>query len=101
LDEIKRKNIGKPIQTITFYDFYKMYRDMSKELIDVFEKHNIELIGVNEINVMNCWLNDDKAVLAFPSKYATDEIGFFTQDIVFSEYIYTMLEGVRNQIEIE
>jgi len=48
---------------------------------------------------MSCWFNDDRGVFAFPSKYNTDEVAFFTQDHVFSEYINTMLEGVKTQRE--
>jgi hypothetical protein len=100
IDEAKRRAIDKPIQKITFQDYLKMYRGMSQELINVFEQHNIELIGINEYLVMSCWLNDENAIFAFPSKYNTDEIGFITQDRVFSVYINTMLEGVRNQLNI-
>jgi hypothetical protein len=98
IDEAKRLAIDKPIRSITFQDYLKMYRGMSEELIKVFEQHNIELIGINEYLVMSCWLNDEKAILAFPSKYNTDEIGFITQDRVFSEYINAMLIGVKNQL---
>jgi hypothetical protein len=102
IDEIKRRNIGKPAKSITFYDLQKMYRSISEELIMVFKRHEkIKLIGVTETHVMSCWLNGDKAILAFPSKYATDEIGFYTHDPIFSKYIHTMLKGVQNQLEGE
>ena len=87
IDEVKRENIGKPIKTITFHDFYKLYLGIDEILINTFESHGMELIGVNEFHVMSCWKTGDKAILAFPSKYATNEIGFITQDPVFSEYI--------------
>jgi len=99
IDEIKRKNIEKPINSITFGDFYNMYREIDEELIELFKIHGIELIGVNEFHVMSCWKTGNKAILAFPSKYATSEIGFITQDPVFSDYIHTMLKGVKEQIQ--
>ena len=99
MDVVKRINIGKPINTITFNDFYKLYVGIDELLINAFESRGIELIGVNEFHVMSCWKTGSKAILAFPSKYATDEIGFITQDPVFSEYILTMLKGVKEQIQ--
>ena len=99
IDEIKRKNINKPAQTITYMDFYKLYLGIDKLLINVFEEHGIELIGINEFHVMSCWKVGNRAILAFPSKYATDEIGFITQDPVFSNYILTMLRGVKERIQ--
>ena len=97
IDEVKRKALDKPIQSITFQDYMDMYQGISRELIAAFKAHNIELIGLDEYLVMSCWLNDEKAVLAFPSKYSTDEIGFFSQDPAFSKYIFTMLEGVKSR----
>jgi transcriptional regulator of NAD metabolism len=99
IDAVKRISLNKSIEHITFQDYLKMYQGISQELITVFKQHNIELVELNEYLVMSCWLNDNKAILAFPSKYNTDEIGFFTQDPVFSEYINTMLDGVKNLSE--
>ena len=99
IDEVKRKNIGKPAKKITFADFYNLYRGIDQELIDVYAANGIELIGVNEFHIMSCWKAGDKAILAFPSKYATNEIGFVTQDPVFSEYILTMLKGVKERVQ--
>ena len=53
---------------------------------------------MNEYLTMSCWLVRDKTVLAFPSKYATEEIGFISQDKAFVDYIHTMLVGVRSQL---
>jgi hypothetical protein len=101
IDEVKNNNLGKNPDAITFNDFYKTYRGISEELITVFKEKDVELIGINDFHVMSCWQHDDKAILAFPSKYATDEIGFFTQDPIFQKYIFTMLEGVRGQISVD
>jgi hypothetical protein len=95
LDEAKRKALDKPVQQIRYHDFLDMYRNISHVLIDCFTEHNIELIGLNEYLTMSCWMNNDKAIVAFPSKFNTDEIGFYTQDQVFLKYINTMLEGVK------
>ncbi|MDR1783319.1 MAG: hypothetical protein LBR13_03560 [Dysgonamonadaceae bacterium] len=99
IDSIKTNSLGKagdPIQNIKFKDFLDMYIGISRELIDIYSSHGIDLIPLNEYLTMSCWLNNNKAVFAFPSKYNTDEIGFATQDPVFSEYINTMLEGVKS-----
>lgn len=40
-------------------------------------------------------------ILAFPSKYSSDEIGFYSQDELFSEYILTVLKGIRSEFNEE
>ena len=99
IDEVKTKALNKPINSITFQDYMNLFKGMTKVLADAYEACGIEMIALDEYLVMSCWLNDDKAVLAFPSKYSTDEIGFFSQDPAFSKYIFTMLDGVRNRTE--
>ncbi|MDR0873401.1 MAG: hypothetical protein LBN27_08050 [Prevotellaceae bacterium] len=98
IDQAKTAPIKKPMDKITFYDYLSMYRGITKELENAFRQHNIELIPINEYLVMSCWYNDNKAVLAFPSKYSTDEIGFYSQDHIFAKYIEKMLDGVKNQV---
>ena len=97
VDSVKAHYLGKPKDQIRFSDYENMYREMSEFLIDEYKSHGIELIPLDEYLVMSCWLVAGKAVLAFPSKYATDEIGFYSQDPAFSKYIKTMLKGVRRQ----
>ena len=99
MDEVRRKSLDKPVKSITFKDYMNMFQGMTKVLTDAYKARGIETIALDEYLVMSCWLNDDKAVLAFPSKYSTDEIGFFSQDPAFSKYIFTMLEGVKNRTE--
>ena len=38
------------------------------------------------------------SILAFPSKYSSDEIGFYSQDELFSAYIMTILQGIRSNV---
>ena len=102
LDSIKQYYMGdskRDIMSITFKDFSNMYRSFDLQLKQHFlrnERANfIELIEMSEYLTMSCWLVKDKAILAFPSKYATEEIGFESQDNAFVSYIQTMLAGVR------
>lgn len=105
IDAIKHKYLDKPINLITFADYENMYREMGKRIADCYAENNIELVPLNEYLTMSCWLvknsgsNNLKAILAFPSKYSTDEIGFYSQDEAFAKYITTMLVGVKNSIK--
>lgn len=95
MDDVKTKWLGKEKSDIGFSDYENMYKGLSQELISVYESHGVELIPLDEYLTMTCWLVSGQAVLAFPSKYATEEIGFYSKDPAFSEYIRTMLQGVR------
>ena len=104
LDSIKLYYMGdseRDIMSVTFNDFVNMYRSFDITLKHHYmrnERSNfIELIEMNEYMTMSCWLVRDKAILAFPSKYASDEIGFESQDNAFVDYIHTMLYGVRSK----
>ena len=78
-----------------------MYMTMSEVIAKYYSKYGVDLVPMNEYLTMSCWLvkkGNHKgigSVLAFPSKYSTDEIGFYSQDEAFSRYITTMLEGVK------
>ena len=95
IDSVKLSRLHNEYDKICLRDFENMYRDISNLLSDELASYGIELIPINENLPMSCWLVADKAILAFPSKYATDEIGFFSQDPAFSKYIQTMLNGLR------
>ena len=96
LDSVKTRCLGgKPYSEVTFNDYMDMYRGMTRLLEKEYRAHGVELIPIDEYLTMTCWLVSGQAVLAFPSKYATEEIGFYSKDPAFSKYINTMLEGVR------
>lgn len=104
IQQIKEKYLNKDIQTITFMDLEKMDREISKVIADVYTDSliNIKLVPMDDYLTMGCWMVQYdggvgmKAVLAFPSKYSSDEIGFYSQDEAFSEYIKTMFDGIQN-----
>lgn len=106
IDSVKEHYIGnnKPCEEILFADYEKMYRGMSNVIIKYYKRYGIEMIPLDEYLTMSCWMSQKgnrkevKTVLAFPSKYSTDEIGFYSQDEAFSQYITTMLEGVKQSI---
>ena len=96
LDSVKTHCLGgKPCSEVTFNDYMEMYRGMTRLLENEYRAHGVELIPIDEYLTMTCWLVSGQAVLAFPSKYATEEIGFFSKDPAFNKYINTMLDGVR------
>ena len=99
IDSVKTHWVGgKPLMEIEFYDYENMYRSITKEISAVYRKHGIELLPLNEYLTMSCWMAGNRAVLAFPSKWSSDEIGFFSQDPAFAKYIMTMLSGVRSTL---
>lgn len=103
IDSVKQTYLGngKPVEDILFSDYEMMYRKISEVIVKYYSKYGIDLVPLDEYLTMSCWLvrktdrKEVKAVLAFPSKYSTDEIGFYSQDEAFSKYIGTMLEGVK------
>ena len=103
IDAVKHFYLDKEPNSITFADYEKMYREMGQKIVDYYVKNGIHLVPLDEYLTMSCWLvksghnnNGIKAILAFPSKYSTDEIGFYSQDEAFATYITTMLNGVIN-----
>lgn len=98
IQKIKVKYLKKNKKQITFKDFEDMNREISTVIADAYKKRNIKLVPLDEHLTMSCWMvkstTNMKAVLAFPSKYSSDEIGFYSQDDAFSKYIFTMLDGI-------
>ena len=101
IDSVKQHYLAKPYEQITFHDYEDMYREISNVIIRYYSDNGIEMVPLDEYLTMSCWMaqrgtrKEVKTVLAFPSKYSTDEIGFYSQDEAFSKYICTMLNGVR------
>lgn len=96
------------VKDIHFADYENMYIDITDCIIDIYRYHGIELIPLNDYLTMSCWLikpankrHSVKSILAFPAKYSSDEIGFYSQDELFSEYITTILQGVRGELNEE
>lgn len=107
IDSVKQHFLGnKPLEDILFSDYEQMYRSISEVIVSYYTKNNFILIPLDDYLTMSCWMvqkkdhSGMKAVLAFPSKYSSDEIGFYSQDEAFSKYIGTMLEGVRQNQRI-
>lgn len=106
IDSVKRHYLGngKSYESITFYDYEQMYRGISNVIIRYYKNCGIEMLPLDEYLTMSCWMaqrgnrREVKTVLAFPSKYSTDEIGFYSQDEAFSKYISTMLAGVKQNV---
>lgn len=105
LDKAMNTYLNKSYKNITYANFYDMYVDMTQTIIKLLNTQpNVELIHLKEPLMMSCWLtkigDSERAIFAFPSKYSTEEIGFVSQDRAFSDYIHTMLNGIKNNAEI-
>lgn len=105
LDSVKHACIDKPLEKVTFADYERMYRSFSQVIAEIYTRCGIELLPMTDYLTMSCWLvkpsqqnyqRPSEAILAFPSKYSTEEIGFYSQDEAFSSYIITMQQGVKN-----
>lgn len=83
---------------IDFFDYEEMYRSVTMTISSCYKEHGLDLIPMDEYLTMSCWLAGKRAVLAFPSKWSSDEIGFFSQDPAFAQYIKTMLLGVKSSM---
>ena len=97
---------GKKLEDIHYVDYENMYSAMTDCMVKCYQTNGIELIPMNEYLTMSCWLlkpsdqnRPTEAILAFPSKYSSEEIGFYSQDASFSAYISMMLNGVRGSGE--
>lgn len=95
MDSVKSAWLAADYDKICLRDFENMFREITDMMSEEYQKHGVELLPIDENLPISCWLVSDKAILAFPSKYASDEIGFFSQDPAFSKYIKIMLNGVR------
>lgn len=89
---------GKTPSNVSFFDFENMYRAMTKEITSVYSAHGVDLWPLDEYLTMSCWMAGEQAVLAFPSKWSSDEIGFFSQDPAFARYIKAMFLGVKSSL---
>lgn len=100
LDSVAKYHLQKTMEDISYSDIEKMYKGYSTLIFNYLKKlPNIELIPLREDIAMCCWMSiidkECKAIIAFPSKYSTDEMGFISQDEAFSKYIQTMLSGIK------
>ena len=94
LDSVAKYHLQKTLEDISYSDIEKMYKGYSTLIFNYFKNlPNIELIPLREDIAMCCWMSiidrECKAIIAFPSKYSTDEMGFISQDEAFSKYIQT------------
>ena len=101
MDVVKRKYLDKPVKTVSYSDFYNMFRDMTNVVADLLSScSNVRLVPLKENLMMSCWMSitgdNCRAIIAFPSKYSTDEIGFVSRDAAFSNYIRMMLAGIEH-----
>ncbi|MCQ2337032.1 MAG: hypothetical protein MJ010_07645 [Paludibacteraceae bacterium] len=101
MNGIKRNNLNKNYKDVSYFDFYNTYMEFSREMERMYSMcnpENMHLIPLDDYLTMSCWMTScegkGKAIFAFPSKYATEEIGFESQDDAISDYIRTMLNGV-------
>jgi hypothetical protein len=102
LDEVRVKYLGKdtPLDSISYADIKNMYIDMSLVMEETYQRYpSITLIPVREFLSVRSWLvcsdkNGSKAIMAFPSRYDSSEIGFYSTDETTKEYVLTMRQGI-------
>lgn len=103
MDSIRVKYLGKedaPINHLTYADFMKMYQEMTDVMQHTYEKYpSIKLVPIDDFLSVRSWLvcnkkGDSQAIMAFPSRYSSSEIGFYTTDESTRNYIKTMQRGI-------
>ena len=102
LDAVRTKYIGidTPLDSITYTDMKKMYEEMLLVMEDTYRRYpSITLIPVKEFLSVRSWLvcgdnNGSKAIMAFPSRYNSSEIGFYSTDETTKDYVLTMRQGI-------
>lgn len=103
MDSIRWNYLGKeksPVDKIEYSDFENMFTSMTNVMVDTYRHYNIRLIPMENFVSVRSWLICDKrgkskAIMAFPSRYSSSEIGFYTTDKSTKNYILTMQKGIE------
>lgn len=103
MDSVRVKYLGKedaPIDNLTYADFVNMYQEMTEVMQQTYAKYpSITLVPIDDFLSVRSWLicdknGDSQAIMAFPSRYSSSEIGFYTTDESTRDYIKTMQRGI-------
>lgn len=103
MDSIRIKYLGADgtsVDNIKFIDFKQMFTEMTQVMEDTYHRYpSITLVPIDEFISVRSWLvdsraGDSKAIMAFPSRYSSSEIGFYTSDETTRDYIKTMQRGI-------
>ena len=97
------KYLGKenaPIDNIKYADFMNMFQDMTEVMQHTYARYpSITLVPIDDFLSVRSWLvcgkhKGNQAIMAFPSRYSSSEIGFYTTDESTKDYIKTMQRGI-------
>lgn len=103
MDSVRQKYLGfnnEPVENIKYSDFSQMFTEMTLIMEDTYHRYpSITLVPVDEFISIRSWLvnssnGESKAIMAFPSRYSSSEIGFYTTDETTRDYIKTMQNGI-------
>lgn len=103
MDSIRIKFLGadnKPVDNIRYKDFKQMFSEMTEVMEETYHRYpSITLVPLDEFISVRSWLVDSReggsrAIMAFPSRYSSSEIGFYTADETTRDYIKTMQKGI-------
>lgn len=103
MDEIRTKYLGKegePMDGITYANVRDMFTEMTGVMEETYKKNpTVTMVPVDEFLSVFSWCvqsksTGDKAIMAFPSRYSSSEIGFFTTDNTMTNYVFTMKQGI-------
>jgi hypothetical protein len=81
-----------------------LYAEVAKDEEIVMEQTyknypSITLVPIDDFLSIRGWLitrrkGESRAIMAFPSRYSSSEIGFYTTDESTTDYIKTMQQGI-------
>lgn len=103
MDSIRVKWLGEEhssIDKVKFEDFPKMFSELTDVMLSIYSRYpSIKLVPIDDFLSIRAWQisekkNGSQAIIAFPSRYSSSEIGFYTTDESTREYIKTMLHGI-------
>lgn len=100
IDTLRSSLMEQPYDSIRFEHFVQMFNGYTNIMEREYSYHrNITLIPIEDYLSMSCWLIGNGLegfymIIAFPSRYSSDEIGFASQDDNIARYIHTMLFGI-------
>lgn len=103
MDAVRLKYLGKedaPVDHLKYADFMNMYQEMTDVMQQTYANYpSITLVPIDDFLSVRSWLvcdknGDSQAIMAFPSRYSSSEIGFYTTDESTRNYIKTMQKGI-------
>jgi hypothetical protein len=103
MDSVRTYCLGEEdtsVDSITYANFVNMFTEMTRVMEQTYKNYpSITLVPIDDFLSIRGWLitrrkGESRAIMAFPSRYSSSEIGFYTTDESTTDYIKTMQQGI-------